>query len=195
MFRPKNSRFFQFILCCSILLLVAGCGLSEMFGGSNAEKITEPCLDSIPTTTPIPTLTPTPSQTVIPIATVTPLPGKTPTPSQSCGNAPGIVLICDGEPVEETPITVITPPPVTLNYTINVSTLNSSGCTSGTPTILPPGPVVVVSGDTRTFVISPPLGCPISIYFNGTFLGSTSTGSISVTTPPVIINSNLLVYY
>lgn len=139
------------ILCCGLLLLAAGCGLSEMFSGSNAEKITEPCIELIPSVTPLPT--PTPIQTVIPVVTVTPQPGKTPTPSQSCGNAPGIVLICDGKPANDTPITVITPPPMTIYYTIEVLA-NYYPYYPCTGSVSPSGIVKVPAGTNAEFLVT-----------------------------------------
>jgi hypothetical protein len=131
----------QMILCCSFLLLVAGCGLSEMFSGSSAEKITEPCIELIPPSTP----TPTPIPTFVPI--VTPKPS---TPSQSCANASGIVLICDGKPVDNTPITVITPSPT---YTIEVIVYDGYFYPCG-GSVSPSGIVNVPAGATATFSLS-----------------------------------------
>jgi len=185
----------QFILYVVLLFLTTSCGLSEMFGGSNAKKITEPCIELIPAATP----TPTPIQTVIPIVTVTPKPGntptpqpgKTPTPSQSCGNAPGIVLICDGEPEEETPITVITPPGI--YYTLHVSFGSVTICSPGG--VSPSGFVSILQGTTAKFSISFGTCSMVNAYLDGSTTPFASTGANSITLPNINANHDVYFYF
>ncbi|GAK49545.1 hypothetical protein U14_00768 [Candidatus Moduliflexus flocculans] len=194
MLMPKIWRSRHFIFCCSVLLLAAGCGLSEMFGGSNAEKITEPCIELIPSATP------TPIPAVVPIIPITPLPGKTPTPhptpSQSCENAPGIVLICDGKPAEEIPITVITPPPLptpsVVYYTITVAFASVPPTCGGS--VSPFGSVSVPSGANAVFSVTIGACSSFSAYLDSSLFAS-GTSDTTLTIPNVTSNHSLLFWF
>ncbi len=187
------------ILCCGFLLFTTGCGLSEMFGGSGAEKITEPCIELIPLTTP----TPAPVITVTPAPENTPQPGDTPTPPEACGDAPGIVLICDGEPVDDTPITVITPPPTPIpiishqSYTIQVAlTYDPFNPACLGTTMTPPGPLLNVSAGTiQQFIVATNSTCDNVDVFQsppGSLL-FTAFGFPSVTVNVGPVNQNLFI--
>ena len=166
--KRRRKPFYYITFVLSVVVILSGCGLFELFGKRDNSDPTKPCLELIPTATPIPIQEPVSDSET----------GESET--SECSNGPGTAIICNGEVV--VPVTVVILPkpvfeqPVELlpgNYftiTVTIELDPYYPCTGAT--ISPSGTVDVLEGSNQSFTFSSNGSCyMVEVYIDGEPIG------------------------